>query len=131
MKYDDYVETTLGANPKFNKILGLVRKYQTHSFISSVASHRPTTLSSAQIRYTCSIFSTEIRARAVFHLKCKRTRWISHLIFIERWFSRRMHIRLTDRCGVLSAESRAGQYKRQDIENAAANIRGMIDNGKS
>ncbi len=35
------------------------------------------------------------------------------------------------RCGVLSAESRAGQHKRQDIENAAANIGGMIDNGKS
>ncbi len=37
-EYDDYVETTLGANPKFNKILGLVRKYRTSSFISSVAS---------------------------------------------------------------------------------------------
>jgi hypothetical protein len=31
------------------------------------------------------------------------------------------------RCGVLSAESRAGQYKHQDIENAAAHLHGMID----
>jgi hypothetical protein len=31
------------------------------------------------------------------------------------------------RCGVLSAESRAGQYKYFDIENAAAHLHGMID----
>jgi hypothetical protein len=31
------------------------------------------------------------------------------------------------RCGVLSAESRAGQYKHFDIENAAAHLHGMID----
>jgi hypothetical protein len=31
------------------------------------------------------------------------------------------------RCGVLSAESRAGQYKHLDIENAAAHLHGMID----
>jgi hypothetical protein len=31
------------------------------------------------------------------------------------------------RCGVLSAESRAGQYKYYDIENAAAHLHGMID----
>lgn len=31
------------------------------------------------------------------------------------------------RCGVLSAESRAGQYKHIDIENAAAHLHGMID----
>jgi hypothetical protein len=31
------------------------------------------------------------------------------------------------RCGVLAAESRAGQYKYQDIENAAAHLHGMID----
>jgi hypothetical protein len=31
------------------------------------------------------------------------------------------------RCGVLSAESRAGQYKYDDIENAAAHLHGMID----
>jgi hypothetical protein len=31
------------------------------------------------------------------------------------------------RCAVLSAESRAGQYKYQDIENAAAHLHGMID----
>jgi hypothetical protein len=31
------------------------------------------------------------------------------------------------RCGVLSAESRAGQNKYQDIENAAAHLHGMID----
>jgi len=31
------------------------------------------------------------------------------------------------RCGVLSAESRAGQYKYLDIENAAAHLHGMID----
>jgi hypothetical protein len=34
------------------------------------------------------------------------------------------------RCGVLSAESRAGQYKHQDIENAAAHLHGMIDSMK-
>ena len=31
------------------------------------------------------------------------------------------------RCGVLSAESRAGQYKYDDIELAAAHLHGMID----
>jgi putative alpha-1,2-mannosidase len=31
------------------------------------------------------------------------------------------------RCGVLTAESRAGQYKHHDIENAAAHLHGMID----
>jgi hypothetical protein len=31
------------------------------------------------------------------------------------------------RCVVLSAESRAGQYKHYDIENAAAHLHGMID----
>ncbi len=31
------------------------------------------------------------------------------------------------RCGVLSAETRAGQYKYQAIENAAAHLHGMID----
>jgi hypothetical protein len=31
------------------------------------------------------------------------------------------------RCAVLSAESRAGQYKYFDIENAAAHLHGMID----
>ena len=31
------------------------------------------------------------------------------------------------RCGVLSGESRAGQYKHFDIENAAAHLHGMID----
>src|SRR5205823_1880760 len=31
------------------------------------------------------------------------------------------------RCGVLSAESRAGQYKYHDVENAAAHLHGMID----
>jgi hypothetical protein len=31
------------------------------------------------------------------------------------------------RCGVLSAESRAGQYKYPDIEQAAAHLHGMID----
>jgi hypothetical protein len=34
------------------------------------------------------------------------------------------------RCGVLSAESRAGQYKHFDIENAAAHLHGMIDTMK-
>jgi hypothetical protein len=32
------------------------------------------------------------------------------------------------RCGVLTVESRAGQYKYYDIENAAAHLHGMIDN---
>ena len=31
------------------------------------------------------------------------------------------------RCGVLTAESRAGQYKHFDIETAAAHLHGMID----
>jgi hypothetical protein len=31
------------------------------------------------------------------------------------------------RCGVLAAESRAGQYKYHDIENAAAHLHGMIE----
>jgi hypothetical protein len=31
------------------------------------------------------------------------------------------------RCGLLAAESRAGQYKHQDIENAAAHLHGMIE----
>ena len=34
------------------------------------------------------------------------------------------------RCAVLSAESRAGQYKHFDIENAAAHLHGMIDSAK-
>jgi hypothetical protein len=33
------------------------------------------------------------------------------------------------RCAILSAESRAGQYKHYDIENAAAHLHGMIDAG--
>ena len=35
------------------------------------------------------------------------------------------------RCGVLAAESRAGQYKYEDIELAAAHLHGMIDVAKS
>lgn len=35
------------------------------------------------------------------------------------------------RCGVLSAESRAGQYKHFDIERAAAHLHGMIDAKRS
>ena len=31
------------------------------------------------------------------------------------------------RCGVLSAESRAGQYKHFDVKNAAAHLHGMLD----
>src|SRR5258708_26319485 len=31
------------------------------------------------------------------------------------------------RCGVLAAESRAGQYKYDDMEDAAAHLHGMID----
>jgi hypothetical protein len=31
------------------------------------------------------------------------------------------------RCGVLSAESRAGQFKHVDVENAAAHLHGMLD----
>ena len=34
------------------------------------------------------------------------------------------------RCGVLAAESRAGQYKYDDIEHAAAHLHGMIDAAK-
>ena len=39
--------------------------------------------------------------------------------------------RKVHRCGVLSAESRAGQYKHVDIENAAAHVHGMIDAGRA
>lgn len=35
------------------------------------------------------------------------------------------------RCGVLAAESRAGQYKYSDVENAAAHLHGMIDQAAS
>jgi hypothetical protein len=35
--------------------------------------------------------------------------------------------RKVHRCGVISAESRAGQYKHFDIENAAAHLLDMID----
>lgn len=31
------------------------------------------------------------------------------------------------RCGVLSAESRAGQYQHKDIEDAAAHLHGMLE----
>jgi hypothetical protein len=31
------------------------------------------------------------------------------------------------RCAIITAESRAGQYKYYDIENAAAHLHGMID----
>jgi hypothetical protein len=31
------------------------------------------------------------------------------------------------RCAILAAESRAGQYKHFDVENAAAHLHGMID----
>jgi hypothetical protein len=31
------------------------------------------------------------------------------------------------RCGVLTAESRAAQYKYQDIESAAAHLHGMLE----
>jgi hypothetical protein len=31
------------------------------------------------------------------------------------------------RCGVLAAESRAGQYKHLDVETAAAHLHGMLD----
>jgi hypothetical protein len=34
------------------------------------------------------------------------------------------------RCGVLAAESRAGQYKYYDIENAVAHLHGMIETVK-
>ncbi|SRR6266550_3778011 len=31
------------------------------------------------------------------------------------------------RCAILSAESRAGQYKHKDIQDAAAHLHGMLD----
>jgi hypothetical protein len=34
------------------------------------------------------------------------------------------------RCGVITAESRAGQYKHHDVELAAAHLHGMIDERK-
>lgn len=38
--------------------------------------------------------------------------------------------KMVHRCGVLSAESRAGQYKHYDVENAAAHLLGMINASK-
>jgi len=35
------------------------------------------------------------------------------------------------RCGVLSAEGRAGQYKHHDIEQAAAQLKKMLDSVQS
>jgi hypothetical protein len=35
------------------------------------------------------------------------------------------------RCAVITAESRAGQYKHHDIELAAAHLHGMIDQAKA
>lgn len=35
------------------------------------------------------------------------------------------------RCGVLSAEVRAGQYRYHDIEDAAAHLHGMIDGAEA
>src|SRR5258707_5826398 len=35
--------------------------------------------------------------------------------------------KMVHRCGVLSGESRAGQYRHYDIENAAAHLHGMLD----
>src|ERR1700694_1068733 len=34
------------------------------------------------------------------------------------------------RCGLLAAESRAGQYRHYDIENATAHLHGMLDGRK-
>ena len=34
---------------------------------------------------------------------------------------------IVHRCGVLSAESRAGQYRHFDVERAAAHLHGLID----
>jgi hypothetical protein len=39
--------------------------------------------------------------------------------------------RKVHRCGLLSAESRAGQYKQYDIENAAHHLHGMLDAHKA
>jgi hypothetical protein len=35
------------------------------------------------------------------------------------------------RCGLLSAERRAGQYQHHDIENATAHLHGMLDGDKA
>jgi hypothetical protein len=35
------------------------------------------------------------------------------------------------RCGVLAAESRAGQYQHHDIENATAHLHGMLEGRKA
>jgi hypothetical protein len=34
------------------------------------------------------------------------------------------------RCGLLAAESRAGQYKHFEVESAAAHLHGMIEAGR-
>jgi hypothetical protein len=34
------------------------------------------------------------------------------------------------RCGVLSAESRAGQYKHEDVKSAAAHLHGMLESAQ-
>jgi hypothetical protein len=39
--------------------------------------------------------------------------------------------RAVHRCAVLAAESRAGQYKYQDIESAAAHLHGMIEQAEA
>jgi hypothetical protein len=38
-----------------------------------------------------------------------------------------MDFKNVNRCGVLSAESRAGQYEPYGIENALAHLHGMLD----
>jgi hypothetical protein len=47
-----------------------------------------------------------------------------------RWKKQYVGMETVHRCGVLSAESRAGQYKYFDIEDAAATLHGLIDGVK-
>lgn len=46
--------------------------------------------------------------------------WAGRLV--DRYGFKKVH-----RCAVLAAESRAGQYKYSDIENAAAHLHGMLE----
>src|ERR1700722_9990276 len=52
----------------------------------------------------------------------RKTRADQGTLRISLWEFSKIH-----RCGVLSAENRAGQYQHYDIENAVAHLHGMLD----
>src|SRR5437879_864602 len=59
----------------------------------------------------------------------ERDEWSEHQpsARAENEYIRRHGFRNVHRCGLLTAESRAGQYKHFDIENAAAHLHGMLE----